>query len=318
MRSSSHLFGGSDYISIIITSYFRPFYLKKCLESLEKYADLPYEVIVHDDGSSPKIRQELIKMSDKISTLILNLGTNMGLNISVNRCVQTAQSEYILFLNDDCFLTKPCFKKIIETLKHPYISWISPTNTSFDSSNKKNGFIKTRDKVYLSNDWGGGHCVAFRKQVWEDVGGWCEWNTTGQSDNVFLLKTIKAGYFKGILKDGPYIGNIHPHTEGYLPATNFSKGVDCSYPKLFGLTPKQQLYLAWKRREYCQLWVDGERTIANRHTFDNRENPVAGLNDFHYWDDYLKRIIKDGVINWEEAKLHGQDKWRVLIERSVN
>jgi hypothetical protein len=97
---------------------------------------------------------------------------------------------------------------------------------------------------------------------------------------------------------------------------------DCSVPKIFGLTEEQQIYLNHKRREACQVWVDGERTIEDRHLFDDRSNPTAGLNDMPYWHNYFQEVFgSNGTvhtadsINWEAAKRHGHDKWRDQITK---
>lgn len=309
MRSSPHLLGPRDFISIVITSFFRPFYLKRCLESIKQFADMPYEIIVHDDGSSPALRDEIYKLcSENASTLILNLGTNMGLNVSANRAVSIAQSDFVLFLNEDCFFTKPGLKQIASSLAKPYIGFLSPTNLPIHGRD-------VGDNTVISNGHlGGGHAIAFRKEVWQEVSGWNENNTTGQSDNVFLLKIIRAGYFKGFMTNGPFLDVTHPNATGYIDSFSFAKGNDCSYPKLFNFPQDKLLALNHKRREFCQYWVDGERTIANRETFDNRPNPVAGLNDFGYWDAYLQRLVNiDGSINWNMAEW-GQDKWKDLLE----
>lgn len=303
MRSTPNIFPPDAFISIVVTSYHRPFYLKRCLESLQKFADMPFEVIVHDDGSAPNLRDQVYKeLNSLISTLILNLGTNMGLNVSSNRAIYTAQSSYVLFMNDDCFLTKPCFQKIVKALQKPYIGYVCPSNDFGDLNSS------SKDVVVV-NSFGGGHTQAFRREVWEQVGGWCEHNTTGQSDNVFLLKILKSGYFKGYIPGGPFVDVTHPNAAGYVDSFSFANGNDCSLPKLFNFDKSTQVALGHKRREFCQYWVDGERTIPGRT--DGRIDPIAGLNDFGYWDIYLKSIVNnDGTINWENTIKHGQDKWR--------
>jgi glycosyltransferase involved in cell wall biosynthesis len=88
VRSSPQIFGPDQFISIVISSFYRPFYLKRCLESIHKHADMPFEIIVHDDGSGQAERDQIYRdLSPLISTLILNLGGNMGLNVSANRAV---------------------------------------------------------------------------------------------------------------------------------------------------------------------------------------------------------------------------------------
>lgn len=322
MLGTNHIFPDDAFISIVITSYCRPHYLKRCIDSINEFADMPYEIIVHDDGSWQPYKDEIYNsLKDRVSTLIMNTGWNMGLNIAANRSCAIAQSKYILFMNDDCYLLRPCFKEIASVLDHSYVGFVCPVNEGTTHGEKKTKEYKNA-KFHLSRDFGGGHSIAFRKSVWEEVGGWCEWNTTGQSDNVFLSRMIKAGYFKALIDGHPSIESTHPNAEGYVDSISFTKGNDCSYPRLFGLTDRQQIYMNHKRREWCQWWVDGERWIKERYDdppFDNRENPIAGLNDLPYWGEYLSKIVKpDGTVDWKEAELHNQTKWREEVDRDFS
>jgi len=98
------VFPNNLFLSVVVPHFCRIGYLKRALDSLARHADMPFEVIVHDDASSDADREELFGLSDQISITLFNNGHNMGLNEAVNRCVEMASSKYILFICDDCFL----------------------------------------------------------------------------------------------------------------------------------------------------------------------------------------------------------------------
>ena len=318
MKTSSHIFSHKEFISIVVSSFYRPDYLKKCIESIHAKADMPFELIITDDGSTKEIQEEIFKLRDKTSTILFNTGMNMGLNVSANRAVSVCNSEYILFMNDDCTVLRPCFREITQALSKPFIGWVSPPN-EFKKDNNKLDYNK--EGHFLTSNITGGYSIAFRKNTWADVGGWCENNTTGQSDNVFITRMIKAGYFKGSLVNGPVIEAIHPGADGYKGSYSFTGGYDCCYPKMFGPGMSEQRLkdISHFRREYCQHWVDGERTIAEREKFDNRQNPTAGMNDLGYWGDYMTSVVntQKGIIDWTAAQRHGQETWRLEVERCL-
>lgn len=308
-----------SYITIAVPTFCRPFYLTKLLDTLAEHADMPYEVVVHDDGSPKELQDQVYHMRNRISILSFNTGQNQGLTAAANHCISQASSKYVLFLNDDCFFTKPCLKDICNVLAHPYIGVVSPMNEP--------GPLAPHEKIVsngttwaVTNYLGGGSCIAFRKDVWQEVGGWDERSTSGQADNVFIYKILRAGYWKGIVegKDSTKVGNF-VYGDDYKPTQGYSKGIDCAFPKIFKIDPNRLAALGAKRREACQYWVDGERTIPDRHTYDNRPNPVAGLNDIPYWHHYFLRVFGNknshsvADINWEEANLHGQSKWKNQI-----
>jgi glycosyltransferase involved in cell wall biosynthesis len=322
-----------SYISICVPTYCRPFYLKKLLDSLQEHADMPYEVIVHDDGSPKHLQDEVFAMRDRISILSFNTGLNQGLPAASNHCISQASSKYVLFLNDDCFFVKPCLQEICNVLDKEYVGVISPANdpgpfgptermvtkaTKYALGGYKEGAVYA-----VSNYLGGGSCIAFRKSVWQEVGGWDERSTSGQADNVFIYKILRAGYWKALLegKDRVKVGNF-VYGDDYKPTQGYSKGNDCSFPRMFRISEQDQQRLAYVHREACQYWVDGERTIDEgngRSFYDDRPNPVAGLNDINYWGEYFLDLFghkhSHSVldVNWELAKRHGQDKWKEQI-----
>jgi len=323
----------TSFISVVITVFNRPYFLPRLLDSLEKHADMPYEVIIHDDGSAAETREALFKLSDRISTLVYSNGWNLGMNAAVNRATAVASSKYVFFIPDDCYFTKPCFRDICNVLSKPYIGLTCPlidgTYASPELSCSVDGTL-----FGLSSSAAGPGVCAYRKDVWEEVGGWDMRCTSGQSDNVFFHKIYKAGYWRALLVDKPSLIMNEP-LEGfnYESSTAINKGNDCSIPKLFGIEDKWYEHLNHTRREACQWWVDGERTILNRHEYiansftgqkirDTRSNPEhGGLNDLDYWHKYFmdlfggKHSTDVGKIDWELASRYNMDRWKVEILR---
>ncbi len=316
------VFPRDSFISIVMPTYCRPFYLKKLLDTLEEHADMYYEVIVHDDGSPKELQEEVFKMRDRISLVSFNTGMNQGLPAAANHCISQASSKYVLFLNDDCFFTKPCLKDICNVLSKPYVGIISPANDTGPLADREATSVNGT-RFAVSNFLGGGSCIAFRKDVWAEVGGWDERSTSGQADNVFVYKVLKHGYWKGLIegKDSVKVGNF-VYGDDYKPTQGYSNGNDCSIPKMFKLDEKRYRLINHLRRESCQFWVDGERTIDEgngRSFYDDRPNPTAGLNDIPYWGNYFLEMYGNKhsnnvhEVNWEVAKRHGQDKWKDMI-----
>lgn len=328
----SEVFPNDQFISVVITTYSRPAYLKKALETLKQTANFPHEVIVHDDGSPLEShRRAVYDMSDDIGITIFNNGRNMGLNEAVNRCVEVASSKYMLFICDDCFFDGSALREVCEVLNKPYVGSVS-LGQDGTGITPEDLSVSDGPKFALTSRIGKGSTIAFRKDVWEEVGGWDLRSTSGQSDNVFLHKIYKKGYWRAILPGKPtvYIGNF-VYNEEYDPSCPSMGGNDCSLPKLFGMPEGLWNVLNNYRRESSQWWVDGERTLEDRagyvgKSFDGRvyketrKNPAAGLNDIPYWRQYFADIFGGDhhsatarSINWETAKRHGQDKWKSEI-----
>lgn len=108
------------YASILVTSWNRPQLLWRCLEQLWSRTQYPYELIIHDDGSSPELTKRLHQAIDagKISTLILNPpGHNRGNGTSTNRAFAMSSGDYIIKLDGDEVFAENWLTKAIEAME---------------------------------------------------------------------------------------------------------------------------------------------------------------------------------------------------------
>ena len=119
-----------DYATICVLSLERPKQLKICLESIIANTDYPYELIVHDDGSThPEVHQYLLKLlqEDKISTVIFGSppGYNVGVGTPIQRMFSAAHGKYIIKLDNDTHVKKGWLSqsvKVFETF--PEVVWL--------------------------------------------------------------------------------------------------------------------------------------------------------------------------------------------------
>ncbi len=286
-----------DFISIVITWFNRPIYINRVIDSIHKYADFPMEIIIHDDGSNAETIFDLCKKRDKISTLVLNSGYPIGLGESINRAISLASSKYILFLNSDCELIRPCFKEIISVLQKPYLGWVGFQ----DKYNNCPEFIETgNSKFSLLPSCGDGSHFAFRKEVWEHIGKFASDYTTGCSDCSFFFKSWDHGYFRGhIITDKP-IKNISREEESGKNTT-MGEYTELAYPRIFNVDYDK---ICEERKHYCY----------SRFPTAQKER---GYADMDYWRSYSRSLLPEyGTIlniDWLKAKKHGQDKWMNII-----
>lgn len=318
--SPETVLANDSFISICVPTYCRPFYLRKLLDTLAEFADMPYEVIVHDDGSVPHFQEELFAMRDKISILSFNTNRfNQGLPAAANHCIRPASSKYVLFCNDDCFFVRPCLKDLCNVLSKPYVGILSPAN-AVGPLNSQEAMIVNGTRFAISNYLGGGSCIAFRKEVYDEVGGWNEKSTSGQADNVFVYSILKKGYWKAVLEgpDRMKVGNF-VYGDDYKPTQGFTRGHDCHFPRIFGIDLKKLELLGHRHRESCQYWIDANRCWPNRQ--DGRPNVECSANDIDGWGNHFLKVYGNRNshsthdIDWEVAKRFGHDKWKEQIEK---
>lgn len=94
----------SRFASICVLSFNRPAFVTEAITSAVREAQMPVEVLVHDDGSDEETVSALLSLKDQglISTLLLNQrGHNEGQGIALNRMFQMAKGDPIVKFDHD-------------------------------------------------------------------------------------------------------------------------------------------------------------------------------------------------------------------------
>jgi len=86
-------------LSIIVTTYNRPLFLKRAIESVVEQSNADLELIVIDDGSSPSAESIVSNFNDQRIQYIFQ--KNKGRSAARNHGMNLAKGEYICFLDDD-------------------------------------------------------------------------------------------------------------------------------------------------------------------------------------------------------------------------
>ena len=292
----------SSYFSIVIPHFCRTYYLYDLIQSIHEHADMPFELIVHEDGSPDGSMDDIIEMQSKISTLIVNtnIGKNMGLAASANRCIKLATSKYILFVNNDCIMQKPCLKQYKAILDKDYVGLIAPIDDCKTTAEIANCDVK----FGLRYGIGSGAVMAFRKNVWEEIGGFDEETNSGCADCPLMFKIQEHGYFRansfieGAFKNVDHIDNANK--DSTMCRTEF----DCCYPRLFKFDSFDAK---------CRSRLEKIEKLQK-----NIRNEDASINNMDYWWKYMHDIFSGtdliDNIDWKLAEKHGQAKWKEQIE----
>lgn len=101
-------------LSVIVTTYQRRKALMRCLDSLEQQTleRALYEIIVVDDASSDDTAKW---MRERPTIRFAAQPTNRGISAARNFGIRMAQSEWLLFLDDDLFIERDVLEKHLQT-----------------------------------------------------------------------------------------------------------------------------------------------------------------------------------------------------------
>lgn len=288
-----------DYVSIIIPYFCRPAWLLQLIDSIHQYADLPFELLIHDDGSTDGSQNEVLSYAlGKASTMVFSTGPCLGLAASANRLVKLCSSDYIMLVGADFLLTRPYLREVLSVLKRPYVGVMGTS------------LCGAHDLNIVPSGSGDGH-IAFRKDVWDEVKGFDENMYTLFAGFSFIYRVAKRGYFIAAPKfPRPFVDGNAPSTIGTM-----NRGFDNSFPMIFDPDSKAAITNQENRTRAADI---------HDKSYESLSWEASEVNEA-YWVKYFGELVgltpsRHDMINakfdWSKDR-HGHSRWRHLIERDI-
>ncbi len=218
-------------ISIIIPNYngeeLLSKNLSKVLDEAKSYRAGKYEVIVVDDGSRDNSMGILKEIKNKNQFLrIFENEENMGFSITVNRGVKESSGDIIILLNTDVSPEKNFLEPLLKHFKNEKVFAVGCIDRSIEKGKTilrgrglgewKRGFlIHRRGEVDKTNTlWVSGGSAAFKKSIWEKLGGFNELYSPFYWEDIDLsYRALKSGY-RIIFEPRSIV--THNHEEGII------------------------------------------------------------------------------------------------------
>ena len=94
-------------ISVIITTYNRAYSLSKTIESVFIQTYDNYEIVVMDNCSTDNTNEVMKKYKNNSKIIYIKNKQNLGRGVNKHNGYLLAQGDYIMFLDDDDYLTNP-------------------------------------------------------------------------------------------------------------------------------------------------------------------------------------------------------------------
>ncbi len=209
-------------ISIVLLTYNYPELVRLCLDHIRRYADVPYELIVVDNGSEPELL-EYLQSQDDIK-LICN-PENVGIARGYNQGAEIADGNYILLMNCYSLLSENCLKSMLGCIQNENnCAIVGPVSNNV--SGHQNIQIpyqdigELKDFVRQNRNYNRGstkqvfrllgHCMLIKKEVMEEVGGFDEYfGLETYEDDDLCLRVINQNYSLYIALDA-FVHYINP------------------------------------------------------------------------------------------------------------
>lgn len=189
-------------VSVIIPNWNGKKLLEKNLPLVFRVLPKGTEVIIVDDGSTDGSQEYLKKLKTQNSRLKVFFNKkNLGFAKAVNQGVEKAHGEIVVLLNNDVIPQKDFLKPLEKDFRDPKVFAVSFNEQNWSWAKLKwvNGFVEHEpgpkvDKVHISA-WTSGGSGAFRKKIWEKLGGFDEMYSPFYWEDIDLsYRAWKRGY----------------------------------------------------------------------------------------------------------------------------
>jgi glycosyltransferase involved in cell wall biosynthesis len=216
-------FSGEARFTILIPSWNNLAYLRLCVESIRKNSHFTNQLVIHiNEGRDGTL--EWIESQLDIDYVYSK--ENIGICYALNLCRELAETDYIVYMNDDMYACPKwdlALSEEIERIGHPYFFLSSTAVEPVETGNPcvlVNDYGKDiehfRELSLLQEfsspamaDWQGATWPpnVVHKNIWDMAGGYSpEFSPGMYSDPDFSMKLWLLGvrYFKGVGKSRAY------------------------------------------------------------------------------------------------------------------
>ncbi len=226
-------------VSIVIPSYngqqLLAHNLPKVISALEYAKEkekIDSEIIVVNDGSSDEtisFMEDFIKSHKGVPIMLKDNGRNLGFSPTVNNGVRAATGDIVILLNTDVTPDRDFILPLLPYFNDNLTFAVGCMDKSVEGEKIvmrgrgvgiwKEGYLKHRLGELDKNNtlWVSGGSGAFRRSLWEKLGGLCELYKPYYWEDIDLsYRALKSGYSIYFEKDSTV---IHKHEEGVIKKT---------------------------------------------------------------------------------------------------
>ncbi|WP_138496623.1 glycosyltransferase family 2 protein [Paenibacillus pinistramenti] len=192
--------------SIIIPTYNGLHLLARCLDSIRKFTEVPYEIIVVDNGSTDGTAE----YCERQKVRLIALPQNEGFPKAANKGLAIASGEQMLLLNNDCVVTPRWLSQMLTALHSSEHTGIVGPVTNYASGRQQietglGGIAELLEYAEGHNHsdpakWAEvrrlvGLCFLFKRSLYEQIGPLDEGFSPGHyEDDDYCYRAVQRGF----------------------------------------------------------------------------------------------------------------------------
>ncbi len=197
--------------SLVSTVFNEAARLGEWIEGIEHQTVLSDEVIITDAGSTDGTLEALYKWQER-SSLSISILVSDKCNVAEGRNLAITKAKYDWILSTDfgCTYHQDWIKSLAEHFDNQKIDVVagafgaSTYEQESSAANAdlilQNGYPVNMDQHFTASS----RSIAYRKTVWEQLGGYEEWLTLAADDTIFWRRLKQEGFLYQLV-DQPYV-----------------------------------------------------------------------------------------------------------------
>lgn len=176
--------------AVVVPTFNRLPYLKKCLASLLTLDFSNFEIIAVNDGSTDGTKEFLDNFKNERVRVIHN-SQNQGPSQSRNNGIKTVKGEFVAFTDDDCAVDKNWLNELAKSFTDEQTGFV--IGQTFYVREGYKGYFPERLVQNIGAKWPMGCNIAYRKRIFEQLGGFDPSFLTNE-DTEMAIRAVAGGF----------------------------------------------------------------------------------------------------------------------------
>ena len=266
----------NDLVSIVIPCHNHAQFLEETVVSAAEQTYSNIEIIIINDGSTDNTeevaRNLQAKYPDKIQVISQK---NSGVSVARNNAIGQSKGRYILPLDADDIIDKKMVGSSLDYMKENSADIVYVAIKYFGVKN----FTDNKKSFYENHILYQSPCSTtslFKKEIWENIGGYAENMKEGYEDWEFWIHAYKEGYKFQLLSEPLLLyrtQEVSRNTEAEAQDTYIKAKITLNHPELYTIGQVQNAIDTVKKTEH----------LANIYFY--------GTNDLSIDEKHLRKTI---------------------------
>lgn len=190
--------------------------LNETIDNIEGQTLLPNQIVIVDAGSTDGTYEKLLQWKLN-STIPIKIIQNKGCNVAKGRNIAIQNSDFHIIVSTDfgCTYHKDWLKSLITKFIDSDIEVVGGNFTVKESNVKtlaakadyilQNGYKNQMDENFSVSS----RSIAYKKYLWQQIGGYNEWLTLAADDTIFWREIVKRKYKYKFVNEAYVYWNRH-------------------------------------------------------------------------------------------------------------